>query len=207
MFLTFICALSFLFFNVGLGTNNLSRPFITMEVDANVNTNRIIHPQYNQNTNTNDIGLLRLPIQLPILVAIAPIRLTAQSQANLPFTNFTAIFSGFGRVSNTGPVSQGLRFTETRVLPLAQCVQVFGANLANANTMCTLGREFDVQGACANDNGGPLVIYELNNIPTLIGVQSFLVQGGCMAAQPAGYVRLGPFVQWIAQNAGIPLRN
>lgn len=197
---------SFEFFHVGLGTNNLSRPFITMEVNP-INQNRVIHPQYSQINNLNDIGLLRLPITMPALAMIVPIRLPALSQSTAPFTNATAVISGFGRVSNTGNRSQGLRFTETRVLLQTECVQVFGNALANTNTMCTLGREFDVQGPCADDNGGPLIIYELNNIPTIIGLQSFLVQGGCMASQPAGYVRLGPFVQWIAQNAGVPIRN
>lgn len=70
-----------------------------------------------------------------------------------------------------------------------------------------MGLEFEVQGACANDNGGPLVIYEANFIPTIIGTQSFLAQAGCISGQPVGYVRLGPFVQWISQNAGIPIRN
>lgn len=198
---------SFQFFNVGLGTNNLSRPFLTIEVVPNVNSNRIVHPQYNAFTNANDIGILRLPIQIPIHPAIVPIRLPTQSQINFLFTDVNAVFTGFGRVSNTGNVSRGLRFAETRVLPMTQCTNVFGANLANTNTLCTFGREFDVQGACANDNGGPLVIHEANNTPTLIAVQSFLVQGGCMAAQPAGYYRTGPYIPWITQTTGIPVRN
>lgn len=196
-----------MFFNVGLGSNNLSRPIVSLEVNPNINNNRIIHPQYNANTNVNDIGLLRLPLQIPnTIFTIAPVRLPAQSQVNQVFTNVIAVFTGFGRVANIGGVSQALRFTETRVILQSQCSQIFGA-IANANTLCTVGREFDVQGACANDNGGPLVVFEANSVPTLIGVQSFLSQAGCISGQPVGYVRVGPFMQWIAQNAGIPIRQ
>lgn len=116
------------------------------------------------------------------------------------------MFSGFGRVAIIGNVSERLRFTETRVLLQTQCQQVYGTAIAHVNTLCTVGREFDVQGACANDNGGPLVLYEANNTPTLIGVQSFIAQAGCIAGQPVGYVRLGTFVQWISTTAGIPTR-
>lgn len=199
---------SFLFFNVGLGTNNLSRPLVSFEINPNINNNRITHPQYNANTNVNDIGLLRLPLMIPPqLFSITPIRLPAQSQFNTPFTNVTATFTGFGRVANIGGLSQALRFTETRVILQSQCSQIYGNAVANANTLCTVGREFDVQGACANDNGGPLVLFEGFNVPTLIGVQSFLSQAGCVAGQPVGYVRLGAFTTWISQNAGIPVRN
>lgn len=196
----------FEFFNVGLGANNLSRPFITMEITPTPANNRITHPQYTVNPRHNDIGLLLLPIDLPALPSIVPIRLVAQIQITNAFTDAIAVFTGFGRVSNTGNDSQGLRFTETRVLPLADCMRAFGAGVINGNTMCTFGREFDVQGACANDNGGPLVLLDDNNVATLIGVQSFLVEGGCMAAQPTGYMRIGPYLNWISQNAAIPIR-
>lgn len=169
-------------------------------------TNRIIHPQYSPNSFDHDIGLLRLPYQVPANPAIVPVRLQAQFQTGLTYTNETTIFTGFLRGGNSVPISQGLRYTESRVIPLDQCAETFENCIVNSNTLCTLGLEFDIQGPCANDNRGPLVFYEFDNVPTIIGVQSFFASGGCTAGQPVGFLRLGQYVQWISQQAYISVR-
>lgn len=61
------------------------------------------------------------------------------------------------------------------------------------------------QGACANDNGGPLVLCDRNG-HTLIGIGSFISNAGCAAGHPAGFVRISAYVRWISQTASIPFR-
>lgn len=164
---------------------------------------RIVHPQFNPNNNLNNIAVLRLPIQVPGNVqGIAPIRLPNNNQANAPFTGQIGMFAGHGRVANVSPESRQLRFTRVRVIPLQQCAQVYGTAVANANVLCTVGEEFDVQSPCDLDFGGPLVVQE-NTGATLIGVHSFVSNAGCVAGQPAGFVRLGGYLAWIRQTAGI----
>ncbi len=87
----------------------------------------------------------------------------------------------------------------------ANCQLYYGSAAVTNNTLCTLGFDFNEQGPCANDNGGPLHIVESNG-NTLIGIHSFISSSGCNYGHPAGYVRISSFTQWISQQAGIATR-
>lgn len=192
---------------IGFGSTNISRAIVTMEVNPNLPNIRIIHPQYNPQTFANNLALIRLPVNITTTQPfLASIRLPTLSQATTTFVNNIAQISGFGRLNDNTPPSEVLRFARTRIISQNECAGIFGSATANVNTLCTYGADFNQQGPCANDNGGPLVLQE-NNGQTLIGVQSFISGQGCNAAHPAGYVRIGPFIQWIAQNAGIATRR
>lgn len=80
---------------IGLGSNNLNQPQVSMVAAA-----RAIHPQYNPSTYANDIALLRLPINVTFTTSIQSIRLPARSQANNQFLNVVATICGFGRVTD-----------------------------------------------------------------------------------------------------------
>lgn len=190
-----------------MGSTNFTRPLLTLEINPAHQNARIIHPQFNPTSNTNNIALLRLPIPVPTNQnTIAPIRLPTNGQQNTPFTDVIGDFTGHGRVANISPQSQALRFVQLRVIPLQQCAQYYGAVVANANVLCTVGQEFDAQGPCELDFGGPLVLHEANG-QTLIGVQSFVSNQGCVVGQPAGFMRVGSVLPWINQNAGLSPRN
>lgn len=198
---------SFNYFVLHLGSVNHTRPLITLEVNPTTPNARIIHPQFNPTSNINNIALLRLPIPVPTNQnTIAPIRLPTNGQQATPFTDVIADFTGHGRVANVSPQSQALRFVQLRVIPLNTCAQHYGTAVANANVLCTVGNEFDAQGPCELDFGGPLVLREANG-QTLIGVQSFVSSQGCVVGQPAGFVRVGSVLPWINQNAGLTPRN
>lgn len=104
-----------------------------------------------------------------------------------------------------GAISQQLRFARVRIIAAGECSQFYGKSIVNANTMCTTGQKQSAQGACANDNGGPLVALERTGY-TLIGVGSFVSNAGCNAGHPAGFVRLAPYVRWISTKVGIQMR-
>lgn len=203
-----MCVSSFLYFRVGLGATNRSRPLVTFEVNPYDFNARLINPLYNAATFANDIALLRLPFAVnQILPSLAPIRLQQWSQANQNYVNSHAVVSGFGRINDQSFVpSVTLQFARVRIIAQTQCAQFFGNNVANANTLCTLGANFNAQGPCANDNGGPLILEEANG-NTLIGVSSFMSTAGCNVGHPAGFARLGAHIQWISNNAGVPIRN
>lgn len=183
-----------------MGSNNLNLPQVSM-----IASSRIVHPNYNPNTFANDIALLRLPITLQFTTTIQSIRLPALSQTNNQFLNMEGTITGFGRVTDQSNISQFLRFARTRIIANTQCAQFYGNAIVHNGALCTLGFDFNAQGPCGNDNGGPLVIRE-NSGNTLVGIASFLSNGGCGAGHPAGYVRISMLTQWISQQAGIPAR-
>lgn len=104
-----------------------------------------------------------------------------------------------------GAFSPNLRYTRTRVMANTQCQQYYGSAAVTSNTLCTLGFDFNEQGPCANDNGGPLHLVESTG-NTLIGIHSFISSSGCNVGHPAGYVRISSYTQWISQQAGIATR-
>lgn len=105
-----------------------------------------------------------------------------------------------------GTISEQLRFARVRVIDPQQCSLFYGKAIVTENTLCTTGQTKSAQGACANDNGGPLVALERTGY-TLIGVGSFVSNAGCNAGHPAGFVRLAPYVRWISAMAGIQMRH
>lgn len=198
---------SFSYFVLNFGSTNLSRPLLTLEVNPSLPNTRFVHPQFNPTSNVNNVALLRLPIPVPInLPTIASVRLPTNAQANRPFTELSGNFTGHGRVANISPESQRLRVVQLRIIPLPQCVTVYGAAVANANVLCTVGSEFEAQGPCDMDFGGGLVIQE-NNGQTVVGIHSFVSSNGCVFGQPAGFVRLGGYLEWINHKAGLAPRN
>lgn len=179
-----------------------------MEVNPYGPSVRHIHPQYNAANFANNIALIRLPMDIQAVhPGISRIRLPALSQGNANFVNNIAVITGFGPTQHLGPPSPQLRFARTRIITQNECANFFGSNIANVNTLCTFGEQFNQPtGPCSNDVGGPLALQE-NTGWTLIGIQSFISTSGCNANHPAGYVRLGPHIQWISQIAGIPTRR
>jgi len=185
---------------IGMGSNNLALPQIAMIAQS-----RIIHPNYNAQTYQNDLALLRLPLNVTTTTQIQWIRLPTISQTSNQFVNSTGIFSGYGRVTDQSNISPTLRFARTRILTNLQCQQYYGTIAVTNNTLCTFGWDFNEQGPCANDNGGPLYLAESNG-NTLIGIHSFISSSGCNAGHPAGYVRISAYTQWISQQVGIATR-
>lgn len=104
-----------------------------------------------------------------------------------------------------GVVAPNLRYARTRVITNAICQQYYGSAAVTSNSLCTLGWDFNAQGPCANDNGGPLYLAEPTG-NTLIGIHSFISSSGCNVGHPAGYVRISSYTQWISQQAGIATR-
>ncbi|CAD7087581.1 unnamed protein product [Hermetia illucens] len=160
-----------------------------------------IHPKYNATTFANNIGLITLANPLSFTKFIKAIQLPSYIHRSDTFTNSIATLVGFGRLGNTGSPASRLQFAKVKILPEKKCQSYYGSLVSTTNTMCSVGSENDVQGACPNDNGSPLIITEkLTDI--LIGIASFISTKGCEAGHPTGYVRIGPYVTWIREHIG-----
>ncbi|XP_058815081.1 collagenase-like [Topomyia yanbarensis] len=165
-------------------------------------THFIIHPSYNANNLNNDIGLIRLTTPVGFNQNIQAVRLPSADRTGESFVDRIATVSGFGRTSNTGPVSPTKNWVNIRVISNAACAAVYGSSVVVASTICGTGAQQANQSTCQGDSGGPLTIQE-GGASTQIGVVSFVSSAGCTSGHPSGYVRTTHFRNWINQQTGI----
>lgn len=76
---------------VDLGSISFSQPLVSLNTPQ-----FLVHPQYNENFNTNDLALIRLPQPVSFSTNIRSINLPTQSQANDNFEEREVYIAGFG---------------------------------------------------------------------------------------------------------------
>lgn len=76
---------------IDMGSILFSQPLVTMHTPQ-----FLIHPQYNENFNTNDVAIIRLPQTVSFSTNIRAINLPTQSQAGDNFEAREVYVSGFG---------------------------------------------------------------------------------------------------------------
>nr|CAD7459489.1 unnamed protein product [Timema tahoe] len=163
----------------------------------------IVHSNYNPNTITNDIAVIRLNSAVASTSFITPVRLPRFSQASTTFAGSAARVSGFGRISSTTTATSAvLLFADVSVITNAVCANTFGTSIQSSN-ICTLGTSG--RSPCNGDSGGPLVIQEADGAFTEVGVVSF-GRANCPANAPAAFVRVTSYLQWLSTNTGIAIR-
>lgn len=166
----------------------------------------ISHPGYNSVNMNYDISIIPIPSPLTFSAAIQSIRLPTNGQISATFVDATAVVSGWGSTANGAGASQILNWVNMRVISNTACMNIFGGAVVVSHVVCATGISNASQGHCGGDSGGPLTIVE-GGIPTQIGVVSFGASTGCDLPYPSGYMRTANFVQWIYENAGIPVRS
>ncbi|XP_063233625.1 transmembrane protease serine 9-like [Bacillus rossius redtenbacheri] len=163
----------------------------------------LIHGSYSQLLILNDIGLLRLSSVVAFNNIINAIRLPSLSDASKTYAGENAVVSGFGRTSSTtNTASANLLFADVSIITNAACANTFGIRL-RASNICSLGTEG--RSPCNGDSGGPLVIREADGQYTEVGIVSFGLQN-CPAGNPAAFVRVTSYLNWISANSGLALR-
>ncbi|KAJ8736117.1 hypothetical protein PYW08_006773 [Mythimna loreyi] len=154
----------------------------------------IIHPQYNTNTNNNDIAVLRSASTFSFSnrVRAAPI---AGSNYNLA-DNQPVWATGWGLTSPGGFPSEELRHVELRTINQATCRNNYATRgIAITDNMLCSGWPNGGRDQCQGDSGGPLYHNDI-----VVGVCSFGI--GCAQAQfPGVNVRVSRFTPWIQSNA------
>lgn len=111
----------------------------------------------------------------------------------------------FGRYAESQALSPELQWVDKRIISNSQCTRTYGPSVVLMSTVCTIGGQYNEQGTCNGDSGGPLIIDE-GGVWTQIGVVSFVSNQGCGSGYPAGYVRTTSFLNWIAMHTGIRIR-
>ncbi|XP_070846574.1 transmembrane protease serine 9-like [Chaetodon trifascialis] len=177
---------------ISLGRQNLQGDNPN-EVSRTVST-IILHPNYDSNTNDNDIALLRLSSPVTFTDYIRPVCLAAGDSV---FNNGTDSWvTGWGAVEEgvSLPFPETLQEVEVPVLGNRQCNCLNGVGTITGNMICA-GVLAGGKDSCQGDSGGPMVSKQDN-----IWIQSGIVSFGFGCARPnlpGVYSRVSSYQSWI----------
>jgi len=143
------------------------------------------HEGYNQDTNENDIAIMRLtsPVTLNSYVNIACL------PGSDPNINDNVIVAGWGTTSFEGMPSDSLR--QANVLIMDAC-QVY--DFYSTKQICAGNYQY-TKDSCQGDSGGPLM-YEVNGQWIVSGVVSYGDECAKLD-RPGVYTRISYYVPWI----------
>nr|CBN81366.1 Serine protease 27 [Dicentrarchus labrax] len=154
----------------------------------------LLHPNYDSNTNDNDIALLRLSSPVKFTDYIRPVCLAASDSV---FNNGTDSWvTGWGAVKEgvSLPFPETLQEVEVPVLGNRQCNCLNGVGTVTDNMICA-GVLAGGKDSCQGDSGGPMV-----NKQGSAWVQSGIVSFGFGCARPnlpGVYSRVSSYQSWI----------
>lgn len=130
----------------------------------------------------NDVALLELVQAFQLSSSVATIALR---RSTVPGGS-TVTISGWGRLSNGGPLPSTLQYNQATALSAFSCARETGFT---TGLICLKSPANN--GACNGDSGGPAVY---NN--EVVGVANFVING-CGTTNADGYAQVSDFVQWI----------
>ena len=86
------------------------------------------------------------------------------------YDNVTAVVTGWGRLSSSGPLPDILQEATVRTMSTEQCRRKYGQNKISTNMICAAepGRD-----SCQGDSGGPLAVLGQDGSHRIIGIVSW----------------------------------
>ncbi|XP_032442394.1 trypsin I-P1-like [Xiphophorus hellerii] len=150
----------------------------------------IVHPDYNSNTNDNDLALVQLSSAVTFTNYVRPVCLAADGSV-FP-SGLDCWVTGWGTLSYGGSVSQTLQEVDVPIVSNSQCSASY-STLTN-NMLCA-GLTNGGKDSCQGDSGGPLVTKN-----GTVWVQAGVVSYGNGCAQPGYpgvYARISNYQTWI----------
>ena len=157
----------------------------------NVVSRIVVHPEYNPNTQENDIALLELPQP----VGFEPI--TLPSVANpVPIDGELATAAGWGATSEGGPQSNQLLEVDLPIVAHNACLPFYQNSLNQPLMLCAGGVPFGGRDSCQGDSGGPLFVTRADQV-VQAGIVSFGV-GCARPGIPGIYTRMIAYTDWIS---------
>ncbi|XP_016949205.1 serine protease SP24D [Drosophila biarmipes] len=147
-----------------------------------------VHPEFSG--HGHDVAVLRLRQSLKLGSNMAAIQLATDD----PPSDATVDISGWGAISQSGPLSNSLLFVQVKALSRETCRKEYLQQLPET-TMCLMHPRN--KGACYGDSGGPATY-----AGKLVGLASFVI-GGCGRNAPDGYERVSQLRSWIREKASL----
>uniref|UniRef100_A0A667Y130 Zgc:100868 n=1 Tax=Myripristis murdjan TaxID=586833 RepID=A0A667Y130_9TELE len=157
-------------------------------------TQIILHPDYNNPANDNDIALLKLASPVNFTDYIGPVCL-AQSGSSI-HAGTDSWVTGWGHIRSGEPLPspQNLQEVEVPVVGNRQCNCDYGVDSITNNMICA-GLRDGGKDSCQGDSGGPMVSKQ-NNRWIQTGIVSF-GQGCALPNFPGVYARVSRYQSWI----------
>ncbi|XP_024118636.1 transmembrane protease serine 9 [Oryzias melastigma] len=150
----------------------------------------IVHPNYNSQSQDNDVSLLKLSSSVTFNDYISPVCLAAAG-SDFP-GGTTAWVTGFGTLSFQGSASSTLQEVSVPIVSNTQCSASYGSI---TNNMICAGLTDGGKDSCQGDSGGPLVS-EQSGRWILAGIVSF-GRGCALPNFPGVYARVSEYQTWI----------
>ncbi|XP_028454737.1 serine protease 33-like [Perca flavescens] len=153
----------------------------------------IINPDYNPDTNNNDVSLLLLSSPVNFTDFISPVCLAPDGST---YPDGTVCWvTGWGTISSSGislPFPQTLQEVSVPLVSNKQCNAAYGAITSN---MICAGVTAGGKDSCQGDSGGPLVT-KVGSVWVQVGIVSF--GKGCAQPNfPGVYARVSQYTSWI----------
>jgi secreted trypsin-like serine protease len=156
-----------------------------------------VHPQYNQNTLENDVGLIKLHMPITFTDYIQPIAIASTGQT---VEGSVVTAAGWGQTSDSAAgINNNLQYVELSIISNAECQITYGSQI-KAGMVCAVGN-FN-EGICIGDTGSALVLP--GGEPVHVGIASFMSQSGCESTDPTGYTRTDIYHSWISNVTSAP---
>uniref|UniRef100_A0AB38ZER4 Venom S1 protease with CUB domain 14 n=1 Tax=Oncocephalus sp. TaxID=2944721 RepID=A0AB38ZER4_9HEMI len=152
----------------------------------------IQHEGYNNDTSRNDIALVLLDREIKFNQFVGRACLPTK-RMNLEHQYVKML--GWGRIHPEGPSSHVLRKVNVRVIPMSDCLDVWGLFIpANEpKHICVYAKN---KSSCQGDSGGPVLWLDPEtNRYTLVGLTSFGLN--CSPNIPSVKTEVAAFLDWI----------
>jgi secreted trypsin-like serine protease len=145
-------------------------------------------PSFRKATLRGDWGYVVLPAPAPS--QFVPLQIAGADERSLWATGTRATVTGYGTVSEHGPVSRTLREVALPILDDDACgrAAAYGGGF-DPHTMLCAGDPAAGKDSCAGDSGGPLVVTADDGTPRLAGIVSF-GKGCAERGFPGVYTRI-----------------
>jgi secreted trypsin-like serine protease len=154
-----------------------------------------VHPRWGQTGTQYDYDATLLKLKTPVSV-VPPIKLIAPN-GTLP-EGPTVRVSGWGAISESGPVSEKLRLVDVPVISNEECNKPDSYNnLVSAQMFCAGVRAGGLD-SCQGDSGGP-VVSAASGTNELDGIVSWGF-GCARRLKPGVYTRVTTVSQWAADT-------
>jgi secreted trypsin-like serine protease len=154
-------------------------------------TNRtIIHPNFNSTTGANDIALI---IINDFVSSTKTPYAIVNSDGTIPSTATNLTTMGFGRLTETGSISNALQHVDLLTESNANCASYWTGIKRFNSTQMVCHRTDGVRDTCLGDSGGPIL---LKGTRIIVGLTSF--GRGCARPNvPAVNTRISTYNDWI----------
>ncbi|KAF4092946.1 hypothetical protein AMELA_G00025970 [Ameiurus melas] len=154
----------------------------------------IIHENYNDISNDNDIALVQLASSVTFDDYVMPVCLAA---SNSSFPGGTNVWvTGWGRIASDVdlPSPQTLQEVQVPIVSNSKCKNAYTSASITDNMMCA-GLAQGGKDSCQGDSGGPLVVKQ-NSTWVQAGIVSF-GKGCALPNIPGVYTRVSKYQDWI----------